>query len=489
MRNQLRLWRLSVAVLIVMGTTGEFAFAQSDARSVIVGRQRIQADLTAAMADGRLTRMEQYGILLDANDLLTSADLVALQRTMDRLGGQFNAPPRSTREELSRRLKLVGGAGTTEGNATDGATTTQAGLTLLENDDVTKTVAYDQSSDSSSNAADAGDDTDADVPSPVAENPFKEEDLQTPGEIVGSEIVSSEGELFFDDDSRVTFESCGPLGGCGAWTDSFSMLNCLPLEAQLSTGVESFKGPVDLNNQNGNFGVSFAVNAGIVVAKRLGIGLQGGANNVLTNFHGTRLTGDGIRSQNFTTVGLFQRLPFGTRKMKWGFTYDWLQDDYYDKIELGQWRVKIAYELSPCNAVGVWANIPEHGESVRIDDGDGLFHFEWFEPVTQANLYWRHFWENGIDTSYWIGAVEEPGEFAIGTSARIPLTCQLSALGNFNYVLPSASGAPGGDEEMWQLGIGIEFIPGGRSSGCHDRSSTPLLPLPNNATFAVRRFQ
>jgi len=475
MRMRLRLWQLAVLAMIISGPIAQESFAQGDQRAVVVGRQRIQADLNAAIADGRLTRIEQYDILLNARDSLSDADLLILQRTMDRLGEEYAAPSRSLREELAERI----GRENKSSDQTISARTTRAGSidgkdASATDPNATETVAYEQPSEllGSSNG-------DASLVS--RENPFQEEDLQPT-----AETGSADSEVFFDDPAV----GCGPWGGGGRFgllAHPFVLVQCLPLDVRFSTAIESFKGPMDLDNQNGNFGTSFAVNAGVLVLKRWGVGIQGGASDILSNFHGTRLTGEEIRSQNFTTVGLFQRVPFGDGKVKWGFAYDWLHDDYFDSITLGQWRVKLAYELNCVSEIGIWANIPERGDNAWIDDGDEQNHSERFESVAQGNFYLRHFWENGAETTHWLGLAEKPGGFIIGSSGRIPMGNYLSLIGNFNYIAPNEDGVNGQDKEMWQMAIGIEITPGGRTHGWRDQASTPVLPLANNAAFAVRR--
>ena len=62
-------------------------------------------------------------------------------------------------------------------------------------------------------------------------------------------------------------------------------------------------------------------------------------------------------------------------------------------------------------------------------------------------------------------------------------------MANLNYVLPSASGEAGQDEEMWNVSMGIELTPRWSTNHCRNASNyAPLFPLANNGTFAVRRF-
>ena len=59
-----------------------------------MGRQKIREELSAALAKGYLTRMDQYHILLHAKEVLTADDLHGLEQTLDRI---------ATRQAAARR--------------------------------------------------------------------------------------------------------------------------------------------------------------------------------------------------------------------------------------------------------------------------------------------------------------------------------------------------------------------------------------------------
>jgi len=253
--------------------------------------------------------------------------------------------------------------------------------------------------------------------------------------------------------------------------------------------VEGFKGPLDLDNRNGNFGTTFALNAGVPVAKRLGIGMQGGVSAVLTDFHGTEFTGDTIRVQDFITVGVFQRISRGgPNSLNWGFTYDWMADRYYSSMYMSQWRVQISYELNPFCEIGLWACIPDEGDFARVGSERFGYTTENFKPLPQGNFFIRRRWMNNFTATAWMGIIEEPGELVFGGDARVPISRHLSFVGSFNYVLPSANGAPGQDEEMWYVSVGIELAPFATGCRAFDEKFRPLFPLANNGTFSIRRF-
>ena len=257
---------------------------------------------------------------------------------------------------------------------------------------------------------------------------------------------------------------------------------------QFFGGIDGFQGPLDLDGLNGNFGVRFAVNGGFPVLKSWGLGGQAGTAAVLADFYGTQFTGDEIRNQNFVTAGFFQRNPNWAPRLSYGFVYDWLNDDYFSGFRFGQCRVKVAWQLDPYRELGAWASIPVTGDSDALPNpppqvGTTL---NFFEPISQGVFYYRRQWDGGNSTTCWLGLAEEPGEFVFGADARMPPTARTAIVGGFNYILPSATGAAGQDEELWHVSFGIEIVPGGIRG--RRGKFFPFLPLADNGNFAIRRF-
>ena len=107
----------------------------------------------------------------------------------------------------------------------------------------------------------------------------------------------------------------GLLGGEGSLKDNLqSVWHQTWSNASFFTAVDAFKGPIDLLVPNGNFGVDFGFNVGIPLSYQWGIGVQAGMNATVTDWQGS-FSAEGItdtptsevRSQMFTTLGLFQR--------------------------------------------------------------------------------------------------------------------------------------------------------------------------------------
>jgi hypothetical protein len=463
MPKPLRIWPVVLSTVLTASSVGNSAGAQLTARSAVDGRQRVRAVLAVAMADGTLSEMEEAAIYRLGQRLLTPEELPGLRRTLSRLAGRPSTSPPSAPQQSADQQPA-------ERPSSDQPT--QAGLLAPEEEDLAQKAFYEEPTLPDDKTLSEDDRSAAEED---RESPFREEDLLEDTELI--------------DQTTGVFEE----GYYNAFAGMSSRFRSLAVDGwrnlSLYTTVDAFKGPLDLDDRNGNFGLSFALNTGFPVARRLGVGFQAGTSAVLTDFSGTQFTGSTIRSQNFTTVGLFQHFPFLSRRLKWGFAYDWLNDDYYTTFTMGQWRVKLGYELDLWREIGIWACIPDKGDSARLGSSLTGFTHDWFKPVAQGSMYYRRCWQGGTNTTAWLGVADEPGQFVFGADARIPLTCRLALVGNFNYILPSASGQAGQDEEMWNVSLGIELTPHWGGTYCRNTSQfAPLFPLANNGTFAIRRF-
>jgi hypothetical protein len=102
-------WRVCSAFFLAMLLVGSMAgdgFAQLSGRAAVAGRQKVRASLAIAMADGRLSRMEQYSILLKAKELLSPGELGGLQATMARLAGSTPLLPVSAEPPLPESMRV-----------------------------------------------------------------------------------------------------------------------------------------------------------------------------------------------------------------------------------------------------------------------------------------------------------------------------------------------------------------------------------------------
>jgi hypothetical protein len=250
-------------------------------------------------------------------------------------------------------------------------------------------------------------------------------------------------------------------------------------------GLDGSKGPEDLGI-NANFGFRGALNWGYPVWEQVGLGVQlGTAINYSETAVRVLRSIDGVRDrfQSFTTLGLFQRTDFG---LSWGFVHDWLSEHYYAGIDVGQWRAQIGYALCCHDELGVWGAWRDRGDSATVD-GESFN----LRPISQANFFWKHIWENDAVTRMWVGVADSHGRFVLvapgntpvhhpfvfGADLYVPLTEHLAIFGEANFITPNDTGTV-------TATLGFAFFPGGAHHAVRSRFA-PLLPLANNPTFAL----
>jgi hypothetical protein len=440
------LLHLTVAALLVaigMGGMTSATAAERDARAAVLGRQKIREELSAALAKGYLTRMDQYHILLHAKEVLSEDDLHGLEQTLNRL---------ATQQAMARASAAAQRAAPVQPRTRD------------SEPEITPSK-YEETKAGEAPVAGERQPTRANA---ASETPFVEE------------VPASIGKPTMNLDSEDP-EACG----CDS-EDPLPRFRWIDID--LLSSVDAFKGPMDLGNANGNFGLGFGVNAAVPILPRLGIGLQAGTSTVLSNLKGSPYPEPNatIRYQTFATVGMFQRLNRENGAFTWGFVYDWLFDDYYSDFQFGQWRVKGAWEINPCNEIGISAAVPDRGSSGMIPNFLGGFDVVSFRPITQGYLYWRHTWENNASLTGRLGVAERPGEFLFGAESRVPLTRHLALTGDFSYIMPNAAGgAIGQTQEIWNVSVGMELVLGGFGR-CGATRFQPFMPVADNGSLAVR---
>jgi len=492
-------WHLCWAVLAAMGALayGGRAALAADARAMIAVQQKLRADLLAAMADGELDGRERRRLEQDAAEKLRPEALDAFRNVLDRM--QRAAAPASTsgkskgafrQEEPARRphraerplgaertraaepmVIMKQTAAVVKGpefpylepaaETADPEIDTLVQATFGEPAGEIHTATYPRDSMASLEAPDSPlvHSTSALADRVLDEPPSLEE----PGEVVYEEFVGCG-------------DACAPCGvGCLDWI-------------QLSGTADAFQGPMDLDGANANYGMRFAVNGALPISRAFGIGAQAGTSGVIADFYGTEFTGSRERTQNFTTVGVFQRLCVGSRALKYGLAFDWLFDEYYASFTMSQWRVKLAYEVSPVAEIGLWSTIPNDGDHALLGFGRQVPTLDAFKPFAQGSLYWQQCWSNGATTTSYVGIADEPGAWVFGGDGRIPMTPRLAFVGNVHYIAPSAEGVAAQEEEVWNISVGLEWTPGACANRCRVGQFRPLFRLADNGLFAVRRY-
>lgn len=262
--------------------------------------------------------------------------------------------------------------------------------------------------------------------------------------------------------------------GCGAdarWCDNIALI----------TEMNAFKGGLDLDGLNGNFGVRAGVLAGIPIVRSWGLGAELGGTAGVYDWKGSQFTGGGTRYQSFMTAGIFQR--FCSTGLGYAVVYDWLIDDYYNDFFFGQWRAAVSWQFNPCNEIGVWVALPDRRDSAFV--GTPAVN-NYFSSVMQGNVYWRHVWSCAASTTIFAGLAEQPSNIPFGASSQVAINNYVALTGGFEYILPSSGGNDGRQEEIWALSAGLVFYPGSAMRVAQSQFR-PFLPMADNGNFAIRR--
>ncbi len=293
-----------------------------------------------------------------------------------------------------------------------------------------------------------------------------EDELATP-------LVANHAE---DEIEQCGFRGYGKNSSRYDWRDSLSLF----------LGYEGSKQPQDFGI-NAHFGGRTAVNFAAPLLEAEGIGFQiGTAINATANAVQVveRLEGSASRTQNFTTVGCFQRSKSGWR---WAAVYDFLYQEYYDDFTLGQARGLIGYQLSEVNEVGMKT-------AIRTNDDNGDFNGSvvTLRAINQGSIYYRHTYPNLVQVGCWCGLAEGHSEanyalgdladqdttFVYGTDLFVPLNDYCAIFGEANFITPADTGTV-------DAYLGIELFCWGGAKESRNRKFAPVLPVAGNTSFSV----
>ncbi|MCA9099604.1 MAG: DUF6666 family protein [Pirellulales bacterium] len=256
------------------------------------------------------------------------------------------------------------------------------------------------------------------------------------------------------------------------------------------------------DDDTNNFGYRLGTNSGFGGDT---IRFQAGASYGFYNLHGREdePNDTGSEGQLFLTGGIYKRsnVCCGDRWAA-GVVYDYMRGHNWgeggDDLDLSQIRALFGYALSRRNELGVWMafgldtdTVPQMSSTVIVQAKD------------QVNLFWRHQFEYGAQSMFYVGLADEPNgvnpniyspdlrEVVLGFRGQAPLNRWLALYGNVLYILPGTSGGDNSNdsyaEEVWNVSVGLVFYPGAkaRSNSVSGPAGLPLIPVADNGTFAV----
>lgn len=251
-------------------------------------------------------------------------------------------------------------------------------------------------------------------------------------------------------------------------------------------GLDGSKQPQDFG-VNAHFGGRFSVNYGFPLLERYGIGAQVGtalvqARNAVQVFE--RIGESTDRFQVFTTLGFFQNTEAG---FNWAIAYDFLHEEYFDTFNLGQWRGRFGYEVTPRDEFGVRLMLSGRRDGGRFNDVGVTL-----DPITMGTIFWRHTFWHQANATFWGGLAEGHGQanvvlgdqepirwpFVFGAELDIPLSERVSLFGQANFIRPADTGTV-------DAFLGVAFHPTKLSKRGRSARYAPPQAVAGNPTFAV----
>jgi hypothetical protein len=259
-----------------------------------------------------------------------------------------------------------------------------------------------------------------------------------------------------------------------------------------SAGVTSFTNSTDFGI-NGNYGTNEYLNWAMPFWNAFGVGWQVGWRGTQTNFQpasieaGSALLQKNTRQQSFITTGFFTR-AFEGRGLQGGAVYDYLNDNWFDNVDVSQVRAELSYVWG-YHEFGFWG-------AANLGEQSSLF-----GPITKSgglastlDLYcgfYRLQFGDANELKVWGGGTSEQ-DGIIGSSLRAPLARSFAMEGTFTYVIPNrsqvinldgAGPASSFSPSAWNLGVNIVYYPAGRSRRSLASPYRPLFDVADNGNM------
>ncbi len=276
---------------------------------------------------------------------------------------------------------------------------------------------------------------------------------------------------------------CCPLCGllCDWWQDDWDR------DLTVSAGVQSFKSPVDAQNNPlaGHFGYYTGANWGTPIWDAIGLGGQIGVNFFESDLTNEESEQNEHRDQVFFTGGLFHR-AVGDCGVQGGVVYDYLYDSHIPAVQhatLAQVRGDLSYVYQSRDFGFDFATSAKTYTATEAFDGFTVS--DMYRPVDTYTLHYGHRLCGGTEFRVYGGYANGLGGL-VGADFDVPVADHLSLNTNFMDVIPGSR--PAGESqrtESWALGIALVWHPGSCTRECCGSPYRPLFNVADNGTFIV----
>jgi len=289
----------------------------------------------------------------------------------------------------------------------------------------------------------------------------------------------------------------GGMGGYGGMTGNCSPWGNLGENVTASIGAAGFASPLDYGS--GCFGFTESLNWCSPTSNPLPINVQAGFRAIQSKLCGyaiprTNVFESEIREQYFGTVAVSHR---GTHvPAQLGVAYDFMRDNYDQKIKLEQLRAELSY-ISPWGyEIGVRSSFGMKNDTITrtlyrldYDQFENRWHADWFRVTQKVSpndyyaLFIKKYYANGGEGAISAGATNY-GDGIFRADFTIPLTDCVSLQNSVTYIIPSEGRSfSGARKESWNLMLQLTFQPrGGLLAGFCD-PFRPMFDVADNGTF------
>ena len=260
-----------------------------------------------------------------------------------------------------------------------------------------------------------------------------------------------------------------------------------PIEVDFTLALDDFRSLPE-GSFGGNWGALTALNLKAPLPASFSVQLAGSYG--LYNWYGRSSTlsndADTLQQQGFITLAA-SRETEKSSGINAGFAYDCMVNKNFGLFAVDpffyQIRGQMGYLIKGSNELGVWAS---YGINIAHEEAQQIP--LQFRAISQANLFWCHYFKNKGYTMIWAGTPYRrglmytsgrPGTFTLGAQFSVPMTKYLSIQGTAAYMGPrNISGISPSSVYSTDISVGITYAFGKRRV-----IQSPYMTPANNSNF------
>jgi hypothetical protein len=260
-----------------------------------------------------------------------------------------------------------------------------------------------------------------------------------------------------------------------------------PIEVDFTLALDDFRSLPE-GSFGGNFGALTALNLKAPLPASFSVQLAGSYG--LYNWYGRSSTlsndADALQQQGFITLAA-SRQTEKSSGLNAGFAYDCMLNKNFGLFAVDpffyQIRGQMGYLMKGGNELGIWAS---YGINIANEEAQQIP--IQFRAISQANLFWCHYYKNNGYTMIWAGTPYRrglmyesgrPGTFTVGAQFSVPMAKYFAIQGTAAYMGPrNISGMSPSSNYAADISIGITYMFGKRRI-----TQGPYMTPANNSNF------